>query len=192
MGLPRSVMGPRVRCRFASERSPRTEHGHCAWTALAHPESGGARCGVLAGVRRVVEDRSRPRQLSRVPRYRGAGLSADPTGCAGRGCFNSSQRGVDPIDSFSDRALLPISSLIGQTIAFGPALLVMLVTVMLTGEAPTLRWFVFPLSSGCAGWLQCRFWARCRPTGRIAQGSAADSSASLQDYLLHVRGAVFR
>lgn len=43
------------------------------------------------------------------------------------------------------RALLPISSLIGQTIAFGPALLVMLVTVTLTGEAPTLRWFVFPL-----------------------------------------------
>ena len=43
------------------------------------------------------------------------------------------------------RALLPISSLIGQTIAFGPALLVMLVTLVLTGETPTLRWLVFPL-----------------------------------------------
>ena len=42
------------------------------------------------------------------------------------------------------RALLPISSLTGQTIAFGPALLVMFVTLPLTGEFPTWRWLVFP------------------------------------------------
>lgn len=40
------------------------------------------------------------------------------------------------------RALLPISSLTGQTIAFLPALLVMAVTLCLTGAYPTWRWFM--------------------------------------------------
>lgn len=43
------------------------------------------------------------------------------------------------------RALLPISSLVGQTIAFVPAIGVMLVTLLATGETPSARWLLFPL-----------------------------------------------
>ncbi|MEM9035812.1 MAG: ABC transporter permease [Actinomycetota bacterium] len=40
------------------------------------------------------------------------------------------------------RALLPLSTANGQTIAFVPALLVLIVTLFITGETPALRWLV--------------------------------------------------
>lgn len=43
------------------------------------------------------------------------------------------------------RALLPVSSLVGQTFAFLPALAVMLVTIVVSGQAPSLRWLLFPV-----------------------------------------------
>ena len=46
------------------------------------------------------------------------------------------------------RAILPISSLVGQTMAFVPALGVMLATLLLTGERMSVRWLVFPLVLG--------------------------------------------
>lgn len=43
------------------------------------------------------------------------------------------------------RALLPVATANGQTFAFLPALLVLFVTLLLTGERPALRWLLFPL-----------------------------------------------
>lgn len=43
------------------------------------------------------------------------------------------------------RALLPVSSLVGQTMAFMPALGVMLVTIVVSGQPPSLRWLMFPV-----------------------------------------------
>ena len=40
------------------------------------------------------------------------------------------------------RLLLPLATVTGQTLAFLPALAVTLVTLLLTGERPTLRWLV--------------------------------------------------
>lgn len=40
------------------------------------------------------------------------------------------------------RALLPISTVIGQTVAFMPAVVVMLVVAVATGEQPRLRWLL--------------------------------------------------
>lgn len=40
------------------------------------------------------------------------------------------------------RALLPISTVIGQTVAFMPAVAVMVVVALATGERPTLRWLL--------------------------------------------------
>ena len=42
------------------------------------------------------------------------------------------------------RALLPVSAVVGQTLAFLPALLVLLVVTVATGELPTWRWLVLP------------------------------------------------
>lgn len=46
------------------------------------------------------------------------------------------------------RALLPISSVVGQTLAFGPALLVTFITIILSGGSPSLRWLLFPAVLG--------------------------------------------
>lgn len=43
------------------------------------------------------------------------------------------------------RAVLPLSSAVGQTLAFLPSLLVLLAVLLLTGESPSLRWLAFPL-----------------------------------------------
>jgi teichoic acid transport system permease protein len=43
------------------------------------------------------------------------------------------------------RALLPISSVFGQTMAFLPAIPVIFVALMVTGDPPTLRWLFLPL-----------------------------------------------
>ena len=40
------------------------------------------------------------------------------------------------------RALLPISSIVGQTVAFFPSFIVMLVFLLVTGEQPSIRWLV--------------------------------------------------
>ena len=40
------------------------------------------------------------------------------------------------------RALLPISSIVGQTVAFFPSFIVMLGFLLVTGENPSIRWFV--------------------------------------------------
>jgi len=44
------------------------------------------------------------------------------------------------------RAVLPLSTSIGQAIAYIPSIVVMLVALPLTGTAPTWRWAVFPLA----------------------------------------------
>lgn len=38
------------------------------------------------------------------------------------------------------RVLLPVASVVGQTVAFAPALLVLVATLLLTGETPSLKW----------------------------------------------------
>ena len=43
------------------------------------------------------------------------------------------------------RALLPVSSVVGQTLAFIPALMVMLITLVVSGERPSSRWLVLPM-----------------------------------------------
>jgi teichoic acid transport system permease protein len=48
------------------------------------------------------------------------------------------------------RALLPITSVIGQAMAFVPALVVLFVALFLTGETPSLRWLVIlPVLTAC-------------------------------------------
>ena len=43
------------------------------------------------------------------------------------------------------RAILPISAVITQMIAFVPAAVVMLVALLLTGESPSWKWLLFPV-----------------------------------------------
>lgn len=43
------------------------------------------------------------------------------------------------------RAILPLSAVITQMVAFVPAAFVMLITIVLTGVSPTWRWLLFPL-----------------------------------------------
>lgn len=42
------------------------------------------------------------------------------------------------------RALLPVTSVVQQTLAFGPAIIVLLVTLLLTGEVPSAKWLLLP------------------------------------------------
>lgn len=44
------------------------------------------------------------------------------------------------------RAVLPLSSAIGQAIAYIPSIIVMLVALPITGTSPSLRWLVFPVA----------------------------------------------
>ena len=43
------------------------------------------------------------------------------------------------------RILLPVSTVNGQTVAFLPSLIITLMVLIVTGERPSLRWFMLPL-----------------------------------------------
>jgi teichoic acid transport system permease protein len=65
------------------------------------------------------------------------------------------------------RALLPLSSLVGQTIAFVPALAVLVLTLIVTGEVPSFRWLALlpifaaqALFNMGAGFIAARLGAR--------------------------------
>ena len=47
------------------------------------------------------------------------------------------------------RALLPVSAVVGQTVAFLPSLLVLVALVLITGEVPTSRWLLLPVILIC-------------------------------------------
>lgn len=74
------------------------------------------------------------------------------------------------------RALLPITSVIGQMMAFVPALVVLFGALFLTGERPTWRWFlvlpgmlfIFLINLGVA-WLMARAGFAVRDLGQVIQ-----------------------
>jgi len=46
------------------------------------------------------------------------------------------------------RAVLPITAVLRELFAFGPALMVLLAAVILTGESPTFAWLLLPVALG--------------------------------------------
>lgn len=42
------------------------------------------------------------------------------------------------------RALLPVTSVVQQTFSFGPAVVVLLITLILTGQMPSAKWLILP------------------------------------------------
>ncbi len=74
------------------------------------------------------------------------------------------------------RALLPVTSVIGQMMAFAPALVVLFGALFLTGERPSLEWFfVVPGMVSCfficlgTAWLMARAGFAVRDLGQVIQ-----------------------